>query len=304
MSIEQTKTLLSVLSHVAHGYVGNRAAVFPLQYFGWDVDAVHTTNFLNHPGYGKFQGQKSDAELVKSLFQGLREVLDFDTHYNVVLVGYCPSGAVMRCIYDELEPTLRKDTKPILVVDPVLGDNGRLYVPEEVVAVHKEFLKLGFVDLTTPNQFEVELLTGCKISSFATAKAALETFYDMYKVPNVVILSALVDGQMYAIGFSAANVPGKQVFTLPINKIDCAFSGCGDVFTALLTNEFYNNSCSLTPEVVGSVLDKLRQILLISYEDEKRKLGQVPLIVHDVRLIQLRHVLEQNFTGELAVEYW
>jgi pyridoxine kinase len=49
------KTVLSVQSHVAHGNVGNRAAAFPLQVLGWDVDIVNTVNFSNHSGQLKFK---------------------------------------------------------------------------------------------------------------------------------------------------------------------------------------------------------------------------------------------------------
>ena len=36
------KRVLSIQSHVAYGYVGGRAATFPLQLLGWDVDVVNT----------------------------------------------------------------------------------------------------------------------------------------------------------------------------------------------------------------------------------------------------------------------
>jgi pyridoxine kinase len=34
--------VLSIQSSVVHGYVGNKAAVFPLQLLGFDVDPVYT----------------------------------------------------------------------------------------------------------------------------------------------------------------------------------------------------------------------------------------------------------------------
>lgn len=43
--IEEDRVLprvLSVQSHVVSGYVGNRAAVFPLQLLGFDVDFVNS----------------------------------------------------------------------------------------------------------------------------------------------------------------------------------------------------------------------------------------------------------------------
>lgn len=287
--MEEPKSLLSVLSHVVHGYVGNRSVVFPLQFAGWDVDAINTTNFLNHPGYGKFQGLKTEPELLDRLFAGLADILDLNEEYKMVLVGYCPSAAIMETVYKQLKKVLRGEKRPVLVVDPVLGDNGRLYVPADVVPVHKEFLKLGYVDLTTPNQFELELLTDVKIDDWSTVKEALAVFWERYKVPNVVLLSIVIDDNMYCVGYSEGSI-----FHMPISKIDCSFNGCGDVFTGLLTNAFYENGYKLSPAVLGGVLAKLHKILMHSYEQEKLKTGTVPTLVKDVRIISLRHVLLED----------
>ena len=42
--------ILSIQSHVVSGYVGNRAATFPLQLLGHDVDVINTVQFSNHTG--------------------------------------------------------------------------------------------------------------------------------------------------------------------------------------------------------------------------------------------------------------
>jgi len=39
------KRVLSIQSHVAYGYVGGKAATFPLQILGWDVDVVNTVKY-------------------------------------------------------------------------------------------------------------------------------------------------------------------------------------------------------------------------------------------------------------------
>jgi pyridoxine kinase len=41
-----------------------------------------------------------------------------------------------------------------LVLDPVMGDNGQLYVQPDVIPVYKELMK--FAKAITPNQFEAE----------------------------------------------------------------------------------------------------------------------------------------------------
>lgn len=299
-----TKNLLSILSHVAHGYVGNRACVFPLQCCGWDVDAVNTTDYLNHPGHGTFQGTKNDDKFIATIIGGLRRLYDLGTYYDAILVGYCPSAEVMLAVHKELRPIYSDlsagQRRPLLVMDPVLGDNGRLYVPEEVVQVHMDFLKLGLVDLTTPNQFEMELLTGITMKSWNDIETAMRSFYDLYRVKNFVILSALIEGKMYSIGFSAAE---NRVFCIPIEEIKCRFSGCGDVFTALLTDEFYANHRKFTPKVLGLVLLKLHQILMTSYQLEEKKLGKKPEVVNDISLVSLRNIFEQRMEGNLEVKY-
>jgi pyridoxine kinase len=53
MKSDQTvPRVLSIQSWVAHGHVGNAAAVFVLQRLGLEVDAIHTVQFSNHTGYG------------------------------------------------------------------------------------------------------------------------------------------------------------------------------------------------------------------------------------------------------------
>ena len=67
---------LSLQSHVAYGYVGNRAATFPLQRLGHEVWAVNTVEFSNHTGYGAWRGRTSGmAELLKTRRTIMRAVL-------------------------------------------------------------------------------------------------------------------------------------------------------------------------------------------------------------------------------------
>jgi hypothetical protein len=43
--------VLSVQSHVVSGYVGNRAAMFPLQLLGFDADCINSVQYSNHTQY-------------------------------------------------------------------------------------------------------------------------------------------------------------------------------------------------------------------------------------------------------------
>lgn len=60
--------------------------------------------------------------------------------------------------------------------DPVLGDNGHMYVPETLIPIYQNEI-LPLCDICTPNQFEAELLTGQKINSYEDAWKATEWFH-------------------------------------------------------------------------------------------------------------------------------
>ncbi len=47
----------------------------------------------------------------------------------------------------------------VFLCDPVLGDNGQLYVPKELIPIFRDEL-IPLADIITPNQFEIETLTG------------------------------------------------------------------------------------------------------------------------------------------------
>ena len=113
----------------------------------------------NHVAYRAFKGRKSTPEEVADLYAGLKETkLD---HFDMMLSGYCPSAALVEEVGKiAREQKLRASTKPgsfFWVLDPVMGDNGRIYVAEDTVPVYKKLLKDA--DLILPNQFEAELLS-------------------------------------------------------------------------------------------------------------------------------------------------
>lgn len=63
--------ILSVQSHVAYGYVGGKAAVFPLQLLGYDVDVVNSVNYSNHSAYGRIGGTKTSADDLRRIFDAM-----------------------------------------------------------------------------------------------------------------------------------------------------------------------------------------------------------------------------------------
>lgn len=63
------------------------------------------------------------------------------------------------------------------VCDPVMGDHGEMYVPETLLPIYQNEI-IPLCDICTPNQYEVELLTGSKVCSVSDAWTAMQWFHE------------------------------------------------------------------------------------------------------------------------------
>lgn len=120
------------------------------------------------------------------------------------------------------------------VLDPVMGDQGRLYVSEDVVPVYRNLLRDA--DLILPNQFEAEVLSEVKITSLSTLQDALANLHKTHRIPHIVITSIRLSDSpstMSVIGSTAQADFSPRVFKIDVPAIDCFFSGTGDMFAAL-----------------------------------------------------------------------
>ena len=160
----------------------------------------------------------------------------------MLLSGYIPSadavdavGAIARDL------RLKSNTKPgsfFWVLDPVMGDQGRLYVEEGIVGRYKEVL--GEADLVLPNQFEAELLGGFE-QGFIGEKGeeGARTVVDALHrkgVRHVVITSVRVEGSegLVVVG-STVNSKGEgRCWKIQVPELKCFFSGTGDMFAGLM----------------------------------------------------------------------
>ena len=73
------------------------------------------------------------------------------------------------------------------VLDPVMGDEGRLYVAEDIVPAYRALLP--HADLILPNAFEAELLSEMKITGMDSLIAAITKLHKTYQVPHIVVTS-------------------------------------------------------------------------------------------------------------------
>ncbi len=162
--------VLCISSQTVYGPVGNSAAVPALQAEGHEVMQIPTVVLSNHPGHGKPAGQALPAALIEDMFSAL-ERIDAFQHLNAVMTGYFANGAQVVAAAKQIAALKAKHESLQVLVDPVIGDHGAVYVGVDVAeAIRDELLPLATI--TTPNQFELTWLAG---SDHATGLNVAET---------------------------------------------------------------------------------------------------------------------------------
>ena len=225
-------TILSIQSHVAFGHVGNAAAVFPLQRLGFEVWPVMTVQFSNHTGYGDWAGEVFTSSQIHALVEGLDRRGAFEG-CAAVLSGYLGDAALGDEILRAVDLAKAKTPGALYCCDPVMGDVGRgLFVREGIPAFLRE-RALPAADIITPNQFELELLTGIEIKTLDDALAGARAARKLG--PKIVLVTSLRHAGTPAdrIEMLALSDGGAWIASTPLLRLDPAPNGAGDAVAAL-----------------------------------------------------------------------
>nr|CAD7197617.1 unnamed protein product [Timema douglasi] len=164
--------------------------------------------------------------------------------YTHLLTGYVGSPSFLKRIAQLVEHMRKINPKLIYVCDPVMGDNGHMYVPQELLPIYRDTI-LPLADIITPNQYEVELLTGKKISSVKDAWDAIGIFHDM-KINTVVLSSTELGTEQFLLGLASSIAGGKKTkLSIKIPRFSASFTGTGDLFAALLLSWMFRTENDL-----------------------------------------------------------
>lgn len=162
--------VLAISSQVAYGPVGLTAAVPALQAKGHEVLAVPTITLSNHPGHGRPAGFRTQPDDLNAML-GTLEAMGVLAQTAAVLTGYIASEAQVDAVETVLVRMKAASPTLFLLADPVVGDEGGLYVAEDVAAAIRDRL-VPLASCITPNRFELSWLSGKEVGDEDEALAA------------------------------------------------------------------------------------------------------------------------------------
>jgi pyridoxine kinase len=246
-------TILAISSQVARGHVGLSAAAPALQALGHDVIALPTVMLSNHPGHGQVEGQRIDPALLRQMLATL------DGHgwlkdVGAVLSGYLPTPEHVAVVAEAVALVRGHTPGAAYYCDPVLGDDPKgLYIAEDAARALAETL-VPIADVTFPNRFELEWLSGVSVADAAGAlRAAAELGVDWTIATSVPHEGAKL--ATIAIG-------RDEAWLSAVARQDNVPNGTGDLFAALFAG--YRLAGRTVRESLGTAVGAIEQAICAS----------------------------------------
>jgi pyridoxine kinase len=251
------KTILSIQSQVAGARVGNSVAGFAIERLGVRVWQLPTTILGRRPDHGPPGGGPLPAETLASLFEGLAaDAVLGDV--DAILTGYLGADEQVAIVLDIVEQVKAANPKALFVCDPVLGDDGKLFVADELADAVINSLAPN-ADWLTPNVFELGLMAGRAIDSLTSARDAAR------RIGKPVLCTSIRTGVGLGNLFAA---PGGDWFC-ETARLPRALKGAGDLMTALfVARRIRGEAPALALEAAtGAVYDVIVRSLAAESED-------------------------------------
>lgn len=215
--------VIAISSHVMRGAVGNRVVAFALETMGHPVWSVPTVVLPWHPGQGPSTRMAFPDDLFDKAIDDLMGS-PWTGEVRAVISGYFGSARQAEAVARLVTALRQKHPDMLYICDPVLGDDGGLYVPQATAEAIRDHL-IPIASIATPNRFELGWLSGNSLSTNNDIVSAVEAL----GLNRCVVTSAFA-----FMGDSVANllVIDKKAIMAEHRKIGSSHSGTGDLFAA------------------------------------------------------------------------
>ncbi len=275
--------ILSIQSSVVYGHVGNSVAALPLMRLGHEVWRLDTVAFSNHPGHGGFSGRVVPPAEIAELLRGLK-ALGVLADCRAVLSGYLGEAGTAAVVADAVSSAKSANPKAIYLLDPVIGDGGRVFVrPGVPEAIAQKLVPLA--DICTPNVFELEQLTGMSVTDLDSARVAAHAL--RRHGPRMVILTGLPENGR----ISTLAVTNKGLWRVTAPRVDRPLNGTGDLISALILGHYLDSGS--VPGALGLAASGMAEAIEATVAAGRRELALVSAlerIVHPPKPIEVEKI--------------
>ena len=202
--------------------------------------------------------------------------------FDAIYTGYLGSFEQIE-IVSKLFDDFKTDSN-LIVVDPVMADNGKLY-PAFDEAYARENTKLcGKADLIVPNLTEASFMTGLPYKTQYDRRYITDMLDALAQLgPRYVALTG-VSFEEGKIGVMGLNTETKEYFEYYTDRVPVSYHGTGDIFSSVVVGaltrgksleEAFRIACDYTKETIELTFrEKGADLYGVDFEETLPKLVQ------------------------------
>lgn len=206
------KNVLVLNDFVSKGKIAGRLMASVISYMDCEVFLLPTAMIANNFSLGKNAFYNID----KFIKESLKNWQNLGIKFDLIFIGYIEDKSQKEMIKEFIEGL---DYDPIIVFDPIMGDDGLLYPGLDARKVNNYKDLLDIADIIIPNETEAKFLD-------IDRKEILESD------KKLIITSAIKDDKSVVLLYD------KEEITIHYKKQDLKVGGTGDLFDGLFIGYF------------------------------------------------------------------
>lgn len=191
-----------------------------------------TSILSNHTGFESFFFDDYTDRLPAYSAQWKKLNLAFDG----ICTGFLGSKHQIEIVSDFIRHFKKENT--LVIVDPVMGDYGRLYSTYSMETCEKMRELIPYADIITPNLTEACILAGISYQDKWKKKDLIALAASLSAMgPSKVVITGILQGEFIA---NLCYEKGKEPRIFRTVKIGTQRSGTGDIFCSILAADAVN----------------------------------------------------------------
>lgn len=193
---------------------------------------VPTSVFSNHTGFKSF--------FLEDFTDKMRPYTDewrkLRLHFQGICTGFLGSPQQIAIVTDFLRDFKEEDT--VVIVDPVMGDYGKMYPTYSMETCQKMRELIPFADIITPNLTEACILAGIPYEEKWSRRKLLWLAERLSAMgPEKVVITGIIQGEFIA---NYCYEKGKKPRIFRTIKAGTQRSGTGDIFASIIAADAVN----------------------------------------------------------------
>ena len=193
---------------------------------------VPTSVFSNHTGFKSF--------FLEDFTDKMRPYTDewrkLRLHFQGICTGFLGSPQQIAIVTDFLRDFKEEDT--VVIVDPVMGDYGKMYPTYSMETCQKMRELIPFADIITPNLTEACILAGIPYEEKWSRRKLLWLAERLSAMgPEKVVITGIIQGEFIA---NYCYEKGKEPRIFRTIKAGTQRSGTGDIFASIIAADAVN----------------------------------------------------------------